>query len=247
MVDDLAEQTEAERASRNTQLQKKQLDDLINQRLETRRQSVDTAKNEIATFARWLAQNKCMESLLFWKEVEQFKLVFTSEERALVSAKIYDLYIKEGGLWQVSLKSEVLSGIEDAMKTDDVSEEVYDLAQSDVYEELRGLYANYSSEMGDVVEEDLSREEEAESLQHVLNATHPAQTRSFTRFTQEQLCEEALLFWIEANDYSLLFQDKDLMTKAEAIYDTCAACRLTPARLWVCSDECLPVPPREQT
>ena len=60
----------------------------------------------------------------------------------------------------------------------------------------------------------------AESIKQVLSGTNPPATRSFTRFTRDQLCEEALLFWIEANDYALLFQPLDQMSRAQAIFDT---------------------------
>ena len=40
------------------------------------------------------------------------------------------------------------------------------------------------------------------------------------RFARRQLCEEALLFWLEANDYALLFQKMDQISHAQAIYDT---------------------------
>ena len=55
----------------------------------------------------------------------------------------------------------------------------------------------------------------AESIKQVLAGTNPPATRSFTRFTRDQLCEEALLFWIEANDYALLFQPLDQLSRAQ--------------------------------
>ena len=62
------------------------------------------------------------------------------------------------------------------------------------------LYPRYCEEVSD--EDNHHGEEEAESLTNVLNGSHPKQARSFTRFSREQFCEEALLFWVDANNFS---------------------------------------------
>ena len=55
----------------------------------------------------------------------------------------------------------------------------------------------------------LADEVVAESMSQVLSGINPPATRSFMRFARDELYEEALLFWLEANDYALLFQKMD--------------------------------------
>ena len=60
--------------------------------------------NDISSFARFLTHSFCLEVLLFWKEVEQFKGLFTREEKAALFTKIYDLYCKPGAVWCIRVK-----------------------------------------------------------------------------------------------------------------------------------------------
>ena len=283
----------------------KQLDLTINQRLtpsmydresraEPVRRSLVDIQNDISSFARFLKDNKCLEVLLFWKEVEQFKGLFTREEKAALFTKIYDLYCKPGAVWEVNFRGahvkDITKAKEDGGDKGDVDEEVFDAAQLEIYEMMRldlfprfadgvkklsgtrvstsaallrsthafihspylSLYLRYIGLVEDA-------EERAKSISEVTSGNNPAATRSFMRFLREQMCEEVssirrehslthssnarprkhsltfsrplphmsppsfvpqgLLFWMEANDYALLFQPSDLVTKANEIYD----------------------------
>ena len=108
----------------------RELDITINQRLQQQfteregggggaervRRSIVVVKDDISSFARFLSQQLCLEVLLFWKEVEQFKGLFSQEERAALFSKIYTLYCEPGALWQVNFKGQHFKEIEEAMK-----------------------------------------------------------------------------------------------------------------------------------
>ena len=59
----------------------------------------------------------------------------------------------------------------------------------------------------------------ATSLQQVLAGTNPPASRHFSRFAKDNYLEEGLLFWLDANDFALLFQKGDFHTKAKTMYD----------------------------
>ena len=217
---------------------KRDLDLTINQRLNVNftdremgaqdkaRKSLVVMDKDISSFARFLSQNFCLEILLFWKEVEQYKTLFSAEERTALFSKIYELYCKEGAHWQVNFKGAHVSEMAKAVKSDgsiddNVSEEIFDAAQLEVYELMRlDLFPRFNDHLADVAHLSMEAEEIADSMKTVLSGTSPAATRSFTRFAREQFCEESLLFWMEANDFALLFQPLDQLTRATSIYET---------------------------
>jgi len=204
---------------------KTDLNALLNQRMDGAADGsscgslASAGKDHISTFARWLSQSKALENLLFWKEAEQYKGIFMPEDRVVSARHICELYVTSGATWQVNIRANLRSEIEVEVAAADPSEEVFDRAQHDIYELIRmELYPRYCEEVSD--EDNHHGEEEAESLTNVLNGSHPKQARSFTRFSREQFCEEALLFWVDANNFSLLFQSVDLRNRAAAIFDT---------------------------
>jgi len=177
---------------------------------------------EIVTFARWLQGAQCLEVLLFWKEVEQFKTIFTGSERKKIADKIFKQYCEEGSRFQVNFRGDFVSKIGNALKdAKDADEELFDEAQKEVFELMRlDLYPRFNEELAKNMGDENENEEKAESLQMILTGTSPAAQRSFTRFVKEQLCEEALDFWLDTNEFALLFQQLDLDGKAETIYET---------------------------
>jgi hypothetical protein len=217
---------------------KRELDLTINQRLHANftdrdqvnsstdhyRNSVVMLSNDISSFARFLTHSLCLEVLLFWKEVEQYKSLFSTEERMALFKKIYDLYCKPGAQWQVNFSGKHFKEIESKMgesgDVGDVDEDIFDGAQNEVYELMRlELWPKFCEHLEKVAGESETAEARADSMKVVLSGTNPPASRSFTRFAREQFCEEALLFWIEANDFALLFQQLDLQTRAQSIFD----------------------------
>ena len=215
----------------------RELDITINQRLNIQYTDRDTSAaaavrrsscmvaNDISSFARFLTDQKCLEVLLFWKEVEQFKSLFSREEKAALFSKIYELYCEPGALWQVNFKGSYFTEIKAAMEAGgmqgDVDDDVFDAAQLEVYELMRlDLFPRFQEKMDGLTALAETAEERAASVAELTSGVNPAATRSFMRFAKEQMCEEALLFWLEANDYALLFQPMDQQTRGQAIYDS---------------------------
>ena len=219
---------------------KRELDITINQRLNAQftdrdgaggaqqhyRDSLTMISNDISSFARFLTHSFCLEVLLFWKEVEQYKSLFSPDEKKVMFKKIYELYCMPGATWQVNFRGEYFKDIDNAMKENqtgdiDFEEDVFDKAQEEVYELMRlDLFPRFCEHLAAIGRGGETDEVRAPDMKSVLSGTNPPATRSFTRFTREQLCEEALLFWIEANDFALLFQKLDLQSRAKAIYET---------------------------
>jgi len=59
----------------------------------------------------------------------------------------------------------------------------------------------------------------AKSLQQVLQGTNPPASRHFARFAKDNYLEEGLLFWLDSNDFLLLFQKQDMHVKAKAMFE----------------------------
>lgn len=56
---------------------------------------------DVDGFAKFLADNKAISTLLFWKEVEDFTTLFGVQERAKAAEKIFERYLKEGAEYEV--------------------------------------------------------------------------------------------------------------------------------------------------
>lgn len=193
------------------QEQQRELDITINQRLNVQftdratnagdhaRRSIVAMTSDISSFARFLTEQRCLEVLLFWKEVEQFKGLFDTTEKAALFTKIYELYCEPGALWQVNFRGEFFKDIQAASKEGmkgNVEDEVFDAAQNEVYELMRlELFPRFQEQLEALSLLDGEDEKRAQSVSDVTSGTNPAATRSFMRFAREQHCEEALLFW----------------------------------------------------
>jgi len=214
---------------------KRELDLTINQKLnanfterdtsgaEAARKSLQMVSNDISSFARFLTDNLCLEVLLFWKEVEQYKALFSPEERSALFQKIYELYCIEGAPWQVNFSGNHFTQISEEYKTGggNYDEEVFDKAQLEVYELMRlELFPRFHEHLAAIANMSETAEVKAESIKDVVSGTNPAATRHFTNFTRAEFCEEALLFWMECNDFALLFTPLDQQTRAQSIFDS---------------------------
>ena len=182
----------------------RELDITINQRLNVQftdrsgpahaRRSIVAMQNDISSFARFLTDQHCLEVLLFWKEVENFKGLFDNSEKAALFSKIYELYCVEGALWQVNFRGHFLKDItaakEEGMKGN-VDEEIFDAAQLEVYELMRlELFPRFQEQLQALALLAEDTETKAASVSDVTSGTNPSATRSFMRFCREQMCEE---------------------------------------------------------
>jgi len=197
-----------------------------NTHMELVRRSSCAMAGDVMSFARFLHRNRCLEIVLFWKEVEAYRTLFSGRSRA--AARISRQYLEEGGTWQVSFSSlSTQSRIADSMgesvkQGDEPAEELFDEAQLEVYNLMRlDLFPRFVKEM----ESGLTRpstpaEGVAESIGVVLAGTNAAASISFHQFARENYCEEALLFWLEANAFTLLLDGRDLKSRAGFIFQT---------------------------
>ena len=84
--------------------------------------------------------------------------------------------------------------LKDSGDAGDLEEDVFDQAQEEVYELMRlDLFPRFCEHLAALAAAGETAEVRAPDMKAVLG-TNPPATRSFTRFTREQLCEEALLF-----------------------------------------------------
>ncbi|KAL1523325.1 hypothetical protein AB1Y20_018271 [Prymnesium parvum] len=177
---------------------------------------------DVSNFARFLSHNLCIEVLLFWKDVEQYKTLFSPKERAAVGSKIFETYIKEGCVRKVNVNAAEVQKIEEQAKAGQYSEDVFDEAQNQMYQMmLLDLFPRYSEEMAAKQSGSAGQQEKvASSLKEVLSGTNLPAQRHFARFSKENYLEESLLFWLDVNDFTLLFQKSDLHSSAKRIYET---------------------------
>jgi len=187
-----------------------------------RRQSI--ASNEIvnlSNFARFLTGALCLEVLLFWKEVEQYKTLFTAKERNAVGGKIWEIYVADDSPKKVNLKEDMVKAIAEMMKSGNLPEDAFDVSQEEIYSLMKmDLFPRYYEEMEAQAGKGEEQEVVATSMRQVLDGTTPPASRHFVRFAKENYLEEGLLFWLDANDFLLLFAKNDMHIKAKEIYDT---------------------------
>ena len=174
---------------------KAELDNTINQRLaigftdreqgnhvENIRRSISVVSNDISSFARFLSRSHCLEILLFWKEVEQYKSLFSPEERGATFMKIYEMYCEPGAPWQVNFKGQYFKEIEAAKKAGgdigNVDEDVFDAAQTEVYELMRlDLFPRFCEHL-EGANQDVTAEARADSIKEVRHRGDPTQSAS---------------------------------------------------------------------
>ena len=72
-----------------------------NSHIELVRRTSFTSGESITAFARFAHRHRCLEALLLYKEVEQYKTLFSGRTRA--ARRLFRLYVQEGASWEVSL------------------------------------------------------------------------------------------------------------------------------------------------
>jgi hypothetical protein len=152
----------------------------------------------------------CLEILLFWKEVEQYKMLsFAEEEKQASFEKIFELYIADGALRQVNIANgKAIAAIKRAnveltKKKVTPDDDIFDDAQATAYNMmLQDLFPRFKETLHASAEATRrtsgggqKTESHAESLTDVTSGTNPSAARSFMRFLKERHTEENLLFW----------------------------------------------------
>ena len=193
-----------------------------NSHIELVRRTSFTSGESITAFARFAHRHRCLEALLLYKEVEQYKTLFSGRTRA--ARRLFRLYVQEGASWEVSLPRQIALQVERELEaaekgTGETDDELFDAAQTEVYEQMRlDIFPRYCEAAQEGLRNASGEGAIAESIEVILAGTHLAASRSFNEFVREHFCEEALLFWLEANAFALLLDERDLASRSGFIY-----------------------------
>eukprot|EP01112_Ceratiomyxa_fruticulosa_P005502 TRINITY_DN1614_c0_g1_i2.p1 TRINITY_DN1614_c0_g1~~TRINITY_DN1614_c0_g1_i2.p1 ORF type:complete len:184 (+),score=30.81 TRINITY_DN1614_c0_g1_i2:723-1274(+) len=88
-------------------------------------------------FIEFLMLQFCVENLLFYESVQSFKKIpNNSLEQTESAMKIFSEYIKEGGIQQINVSSEVRNNIINHINTHTVNSDIFKFAQRQVLELL---------------------------------------------------------------------------------------------------------------
>lgn len=199
-----------------------------NSYLELVRRSSLLADGDLASFARFLHRHRCLEVLLFWKEAELYRTLFSGRARA--ADRIFQQYCAKGSHWQVTLSSpEVAAQVAAEMaaaaaESNEPANGLFEPAQHEAYELMRlDLHPRFVEEM----ECGLSRQADPDrpslppaSIDAVLCGTDAHASADFSQFVREGHCEEGLLFWLETSAFTLLLDGRDRQSRAKFIFDS---------------------------
>ncbi len=178
---------------------------------------------DVHALARFLHYSHALEILLFYKDADRYSALFSEAERVPLASQICSTYLDAGARLRVSISSSHVTAIQRELDAScelvPPSEDLFDEAQAEAYELLRlDLYPRflelYASLHGCVR---ANENTVAASLAEVLSGANPATCASFEAFVRETFCEEALLFWLEAHSFALLFSSRDLCECAAAM------------------------------
>jgi len=181
------------------------------------RQSTSFAYN-VDGFAHFLAQNKSLAMLLFWKDAEEYASLFGDEERKQTAKKIFNRYLTEGSEFEVlSLPKEMRKKIQEDL--DFPTDELFSELQTEAYSfMLFDLFPRFYDACKDAPQESRSSQiTESTTLTEIL-AVQTFEVHLFAEFCKEQFCEDQVIFLLEVGDYRLLFTPQDKLDQAKRIY-----------------------------
>jgi hypothetical protein len=176
---------------------------------------------DIEGFASFLGHARCLGVLLFWKESLDYARATDEKERVVIGQRIHDRYLQPGGEWETSaLLGDVDKEFEEqlAMAPPDLfatlHEKAFSLMASDLWhrfwDEIQSQAA-VDGRAGTAIMADTP-------LSAVLN--DPKEVAYLAEFARQNMCEEQVLFWLEASEHKLLFAAEDLLQTAQTIFDT---------------------------
>ena len=87
---------------------------------------------DIRGFVLYLSRIKALQTLLFWKDAEEFTTLFGGQERKEAAKKVYERYLKAGAEYEVvSLKKDRLADL--TKQLDDPPEDIFESLQQEAY------------------------------------------------------------------------------------------------------------------
>lgn len=220
-------------------LDPKQLDKIIyqaglgySQATTSQRQSGGEMSFDIDGFATYLKHSRCLGVLLFWKEAEEYLNMFSQKERAACAQKIFQRYLKAGTEYEINL-----TGINDGTvksmesKLGNPPEDLFEEAQRLAYQQMSlELFPRF----WDAVK---AQTDTAQAITFTENATLKSvlgdekQVLLFSEYCKMHLCEEQILFWLEAKDHKLLFDPNDMLQFGQRLYLTYIDMKTAEARI----------------
>jgi len=175
----------------------------------------------IEGFVKFLTDSKAVNTLLFWKDAEEYSTLFGDEERKVSAEKIYERYLKPGAEFEMtSVSAETSKAISQALANppdtlfENLQQEAYGLMLFELFPRFWESIKEQDKE-GNAARSQLT---EKTTLKDIL-AANDLEVHLFAEYCREWLCEDAVIFLLETNMHSLLFDPNDLYSSADRLYN----------------------------
>ena len=179
------------------------------------------AAADVDGFSQFLAEQKALPTLLFWKDAEDFTTLFGVQERAESAKKIFDRYLKTGADYEVHASQQAINDIIKSLG--EPPEDLFEPLQQDSYNTM--LFELFPAFWEAIKKQDVAEGSSKRSqlttkttLAEVLKA-NDLEIHLFAEYCREHMCEESVTFLLECGMYALLFDPLDLETQARRIYE----------------------------
>jgi len=185
--------------------------------------TLDDLEYNIEGFAKFLTFSKAVNTLLFWKDAEEYSALFGSEERKAYAEKVFKRYLETGAEFEVSsLQGEHCKRIKEEL-ADSPSDELFLPLQQEAYGIM--LFDLFPRFWEAVKEQDQKSKQKGtsltadSSLKDILTQDG-LEIHLFAEYCREHLCEDSIIFLLEAKSFSLLFDPRDRLAEARRIFET---------------------------
>jgi len=185
--------------------------------------SLDNLEYNIEGFAKFLTSSKAINTLLFWKDAEEYSALFGSEERKAYAEKVFKRYLEIGAAFEVtSLQGEHCKRIKEEL-ADSPNEELFLPLQQEAYGIM--LFDLFPRFWEAVKEQDMISKKKGTTLTADTNlsdvlAQDGIEIHLFAEYCREHLCEDSIIFLLEAKSFQLLFDPRDRLAEARRIFET---------------------------
>ena len=176
---------------------------------------------DVDGFSQFLAEQKALPTLLFWKDAEDFTTLFGVQERAESAKKIFERYLKTGADYEVHASQQAINDIIKSLG--EPPEDLFEPLQQDSYNTM--LFELFPAFWEAIKKQDVAEGSSKRSqlttkttLAEVLKA-NDLEIHLFAEYCREHMCEESVTFLLECGMYALLFDPLDLETQARRIYE----------------------------
>ncbi|KAI6187753.1 RGS domain-containing protein [Aphelenchoides besseyi] len=90
-----------------------------------------------ASFQSFLQQQFCIENLNFYLAVEEYKLLTSEQQRRQLGRQIYERHFTPNSIEPVNIDNATCKGIMESIQTENYSQDMYNLAQYQIYHLLK--------------------------------------------------------------------------------------------------------------